>query len=71
MYRLSYYRFWQKKFRMDKPHGYDTVRQANIGLKNYGINYFNEAFSSENWIVRIYKRKDRSPRQQINILKLG
>jgi dolichyl-diphosphooligosaccharide--protein glycosyltransferase len=62
MYRLSYYRFWEKRFRLDKPAGYDTVRNTNIGLKNYPLNYFDEAFTSEAWIVRIYKRRPRSPR---------
>lgn len=55
MYRLCYYRFGEIRTRHDKPSGYDTVRNAEIGLKTFDLKYFREAYSSERWIVRIYE----------------
>ncbi len=46
MYRLSYYRSWQVDTAMGKAKGYDTVRNANPGYKNYKLHYFTEAFTS-------------------------
>ena len=34
-----------------------------MGLKNFKLDYFEESFTSENWIVRIYKRKSRKNRE--------
>jgi hypothetical protein len=31
---------------MGKAKGYDTVRNANPGYKNYKLHYFTEAFTS-------------------------
>jgi len=31
------------------------VRQAVIGLKDFKLTYFEEAYTSERWLVRIYK----------------
>jgi dolichyl-diphosphooligosaccharide--protein glycosyltransferase len=65
MYRLAYYRFGEIRTRGDQPAGYDTVRNCEIGLKHYDLKYFQEAYTSERWIVRIYKvlpkngRRDR------------
>lgn len=56
---------------MGKPKGYDTNRQANPGFKNYKLHYFTEAFTSEKWIVRIYKRNERRNREAIELLKEG
>lgn len=55
MYRLCYYRFGEVRTRHDQPSGYDTVRNAEIGLKGFDLKYFREAYSSERWIVRIYE----------------
>ena len=55
MYRLCYYRFGEVRTRGDQPSGYDTVRNCEIGLKDYDLEYFREAYSSERWIVRIYE----------------
>ena len=56
MYKLSYYRFDEMPT-MYGSKGYDTVRQYVMGAKNIKLNYFEESFSSENWIVRIFKKK--------------
>ena len=71
MYRLAYYRTWQVDTAMGKPKGWDTVRDYLPGLRNYKLNFFEEAFSSEKWIVRIYKRKPRNNRESIELLKTG
>jgi len=33
------------------------VRQAVIGLKDFKLTHFEEAYTSERWLVRIYKVK--------------
>jgi dolichyl-diphosphooligosaccharide--protein glycosyltransferase len=40
MYKLSYYRSWEVDTMAGKPKGYDTVRNANPGYKNYKLHYF-------------------------------
>lgn len=55
MYRLAYYRFGEVRTRGDQPGGYDTVRECEIGLKDYDLKYFREAYTSERWIVRIFE----------------
>jgi len=55
MYALCYYRFGEMYTRHDQESGYDSVRQAVIGKKNFKLNYFEEAYTSERWLVRIYK----------------
>jgi dolichyl-diphosphooligosaccharide--protein glycosyltransferase len=58
MYRLSYYRFADVGPMMGGPRGYDRVRQATIGLMDFPLTHFEEAFTSEQWMVRVYKLKD-------------
>ena len=41
-----------------KPTGYDRVRNAEIGNKDYELEVMEEAYTTEHWIVRIYKVKD-------------
>mmetsp|Transcript_6717 Transcript_6717/g.6028 ORF Transcript_6717/g.6028 Transcript_6717/m.6028 type:complete len:191 (-) Transcript_6717:12-584(-) len=38
-----------------KPAGYDRARGKEIGKKNFELSTMEEAFTSEHWIVRIYK----------------
>lgn len=38
------------------------MRQYVMGSKNIQLQYFEEAYTSENWIVRIYRRKQRHNR---------
>ena len=44
------------------PMGYDTVRQAAVHPDRINLEYFEEAFTSTWWIVRIYKLKDEPNR---------
>lgn len=61
MYKLSYYRFGEV---LTAPNvkGFDRVRNQEIGDKNVKLEHFEEAFTSENWIVRIYKVKKPNTR---------
>jgi dolichyl-diphosphooligosaccharide---protein glycosyltransferase len=40
------------------PPGFDRTRNVEIGNKNYKLEYLDEAFTSEHWIVRIFKVKE-------------
>jgi len=55
MYTLCYYRFGEMWTRHNEEQGYDTVRNAVIGRKDIKLTYFEEAYTSERWLVRIYR----------------
>ncbi|PAA57904.1 hypothetical protein BOX15_Mlig008489g3, partial [Macrostomum lignano] len=57
MYKLSYYRFGSMYTQTGQPSGYDRVRNAEIGNKDFELTYLEEAYTTEHWIVRIYKVK--------------
>jgi dolichyl-diphosphooligosaccharide--protein glycosyltransferase len=57
MYKLSYYRFGDLKFDYNTPAGYDRTRNAEIGNKEFDLTYLEEAYTSEHWLVRIYRVK--------------
>lgn len=58
MYKMSYYDFGNIMTENGKGTGYDRVRQYEIGNKDTELNHLYEAFTSEHWIVRIFKVKD-------------
>jgi len=62
MYKLCYYKFGQVHTERGQPSGFDRVRSTEIGNKNFELKYLDEAYTSEHWIVRIYKVKDLSNR---------
>lgn len=43
---------------LGKPPGYDRVRNAEIGNKDFELDVLEEAYTTEHWLVRIYKVKD-------------
>lgn len=56
MYKLSYYRFGEVA--SQRGQGFDRVRQTVVpDVNSIKLKYFEEAFTSENWIVRIYRVK--------------
>lgn len=57
MYKLCYYRFGELTTEYGKPPGYDRARGVEIGNKDVKLDYMEEAFTTSNWIVRIYKVK--------------
>lgn len=58
-YKLCYYKFGGLQTEYGKPTGYDRARGREIGNKNIVLETMEEAFTSEHWIVRIYKVKHR------------
>ncbi|KAJ8613462.1 hypothetical protein MRB53_036947 [Persea americana] len=55
MYKMSYYRYNQL---FPAGQAQDRVRGARIPADNIELSTLEEAFTSENWIIRIYKVKD-------------
>jgi len=41
-----------------KPPGYDRVRNVEIGNKDFELENIEEVYTSQHWLVRIYKVKD-------------
>ncbi|XP_026471674.1 dolichyl-diphosphooligosaccharide--protein glycosyltransferase subunit STT3A isoform X1 [Ctenocephalides felis] len=58
MYKMCYYRFGEVYTEGGKPPGYDRVRSAEIGNKDFELDVLEEAYTTEHWLVRIYKVKD-------------
>ncbi|KAB7506784.1 Dolichyl-diphosphooligosaccharide--protein glycosyltransferase subunit STT3B [Armadillidium nasatum] len=57
MYKLSYYRFGELKLDYRTAAGYDRTRNAIIGNKDIRLKYLEEAYTTEHWLVRIYRVK--------------
>jgi dolichyl-diphosphooligosaccharide--protein glycosyltransferase len=57
MYKLCFYRFGEVYTERGRPSGYDRVRNTEIGNKAFDLEYLEEAFTSQHWLVRIYKVK--------------
>ncbi|KAA8499186.1 Dolichyl-diphosphooligosaccharide--protein glycosyltransferase subunit STT3 [Porphyridium purpureum] len=55
MYRLSYYRF--NEVRNHGNFAVDLVRRVQAPEHDITLRYFEEAFTSEHWLVRIYRVK--------------
>lgn len=62
MYKLSYYRFGEIQLDHSSPPGYDRTRNVEIGNKNYKLEHMEEAYTTEHWIVRIFKVKKEENR---------
>merc|ERR1712070_657401 len=54
-YKLCYHDFGKVQTDYSKPPGYDRARNKEIGNKNIVLTHLEEAFTSAQWIVRIYK----------------
>ncbi len=54
--------FLQLDFR--SPTGFDRTRNVEIGNKNIRLTHLEEAYTTEHWLVRIYKVKDLTNRQK-------
>jgi len=62
MYSFCYYRFDETKTQGNQETGYDLVRGYVIGRKNIKMRHFREAYTTENWIVRIYSVNELFPK---------
>jgi len=58
MYKMCYWRFGQVYTDAGKPPGYDRVRNVEIGNKDFDLEHIEEVYTSQHWLVRIYKVKD-------------
>ncbi|KUF99164.1 High mobility group protein 1.2 [Phytophthora nicotianae] len=56
-YKLCYYRFGEVMTDYQRPPGFDRARNTEVGVKNIKLTHLEEAFTSEHWIVRIFKVK--------------
>jgi len=56
LYKLSFYNFDRYPNDPGQSPGFDKVRRTS-GTKNIKLKYFEEAFTSSHWVVRIYKVK--------------
>ncbi len=66
MYKFSYYRFDEVRPQKNSNEGYDLVRQATMGRKNIKLRHFSEAYTTENWIVRIFSVNE-FPNRELSI----
>lgn len=62
MYKMSYFRFGEIRMDPRMPSGYDRARGAEIGVKEIDLSHLEEAFTSEHWIVRIFRVKNPTNR---------
>ena len=53
--KILYYRFGELKMDYRSPAGFDRTRNAVIGHKNFDLTYLEEAYTTERWLVRIYR----------------
>lgn len=53
------------------PAGFDRTRNAVIGNQNFDLTYLEEAYTTEHWLVRIYrvKKPDEFNRPRIPIIE--
>ncbi|XP_035765880.1 dolichyl-diphosphooligosaccharide--protein glycosyltransferase subunit STT3B-like [Neolamprologus brichardi] len=65
MYKMSYYRFGEMQLDFRTPPGFDRTRNAEIGNKDIKLKHLEEAFTSEHWLVRIYKVKKLENRDRV------
>ncbi|KFM59622.1 Dolichyl-diphosphooligosaccharide--protein glycosyltransferase subunit STT3B, partial [Stegodyphus mimosarum] len=65
MYKLSYYRFGELQLDFRTPSGFDRTRNMEIGNKNFELEHLEEAYTTEHWLVRIYRVKKESNRPSI------
>jgi len=57
LFKFSYKGFAEQYTRHQAQPGYDLIRRQQISFRPV-LAYFDEVFTSENWIVRIYKLKE-------------
>ncbi|KAF7256317.1 hypothetical protein EG68_06619 [Paragonimus skrjabini miyazakii] len=57
MYKLSYFRYHEVNLGPHIPTGFDNTRNEQIGRKytKDSLEHFEEAYTSQNWLLRLYK----------------
>ena len=66
MYKLSYYRFGDLKLDYHTPDGFDRTRNTVIGHKDFDLTYLEEAYTTEHWLVRIYRYRQTNLSMELN-----
>ena len=56
MYKMCYYRFGTLMTVYGRPTGFDRVRGTEVGVKDIKLTHIEEVFTSEHWMVRIYRK---------------
>lgn len=49
----------------NQPNGLDRTRGYPIGVKDFQLIHLEEAYTTENWLVRIYRVVDRNNRPSV------
>ncbi|VDN54315.1 unnamed protein product [Dracunculus medinensis] len=62
IYRLSYQNFGKVYNRRMNMYGFDEARKMEVYHKNISLQYFEEAYTTTNWYLRIFKLKKESNR---------
>uniref|UniRef100_A0AC34F8A9 Dolichyl-diphosphooligosaccharide--protein glycotransferase n=1 Tax=Panagrolaimus sp. ES5 TaxID=591445 RepID=A0AC34F8A9_9BILA len=65
MYKMSYYRFGEMNVGYGQQPGMDRTRGYVIGKTDVTLTHLEEAYTTENWLVRIYKVKKPENRPTI------
>lgn len=58
LYRLCYYKFGSVVSGTRLPQGFDSARGCKIGLQDFDLAFVEEAFTSQNSVVRIFRVRD-------------
>lgn len=66
MYKMSYYRFGDMTAGYGSQPGLDRTRGYVIGKTDIKLTHLEEAYTTENWLVRIYKVKKPVNRPRVN-----
>uniref|UniRef100_A0A2R5L6K1 dolichyl-diphosphooligosaccharide--protein glycotransferase n=1 Tax=Ornithodoros turicata TaxID=34597 RepID=A0A2R5L6K1_9ACAR len=65
MYKMSYYRFGELQLDYRSPPGFDRTRNMEIGNKHFTLEHLEEAYTTEHWLVRIFRVKKDANRPRI------
>eukprot|EP00343_Euplotes_focardii_P006797 CAMPEP_0205822716 /NCGR_PEP_ID=MMETSP0206-20130828/13700_1 /ASSEMBLY_ACC=CAM_ASM_000279 /TAXON_ID=36767 /ORGANISM="Euplotes focardii, Strain TN1" /LENGTH=411 /DNA_ID=CAMNT_0053119225 /DNA_START=1012 /DNA_END=2247 /DNA_ORIENTATION=+ len=67
MYRLAYYRYNEVRMSYQHPAGFDTVRNMAVDPTPIKLKYFTEVYTTQRWILRVYKiNKDPNREDKID-----
>ncbi|KAL6746882.1 oligosaccharyl transferase [Haematococcus lacustris] len=72
MYRLSYLDFADQSELITGQRGLDRVRQYVVGKTHFKLTHFEEVFTSQHWMMRIYRVRDqplRDPTKRAKLLR--
>ena len=65
LYKLAYYRFGE--LTTSQGPGFDLARRTSIAHTKYKLSHFEEVFTSDRWLVRIFRRKPLNSREAVRV----